>query len=149
MPHEPPDASTIVGSLVRLTRTLNARLRDIPDGAGLTLAELNVLGGIVKGYDLSSILVRKLLLDAPRVSRIVDSFVMNGVVSREEDPEDRRRSRLCVTSLGAQRLSQGRAELTMAMEDLLGGLTPEERAGLEIAVPGIRRVLLGEAATAE
>lgn len=141
MAAEISDAAATAGALIGLARALNVRLRETPEGTGLSVAELNVLGGIAKGYDLSSTLVRKLLLDAPRVSRIVDGFVESGYVTREPDPDDRRRLRLRLTPAGVEYLVRGRAELAQAMEDLLGGLSDEERAGLERALPGIRRML--------
>lgn len=149
MSRERSDPAATAGALIGFARALNARLRETPNGTGLALAELNVLAGIEKGYDLSSTLVRKLLLDAPRVSRIVEGFVASGFVTREPDPDDRRRCRLRLTTTGAEYLARGRAELALAMEDLLGGLTDEERAGLERAVPGMRRVLTAQAMPAD
>jgi DNA-binding MarR family transcriptional regulator len=141
------DPITTAAALIGFTRALNTRLREAPQADGLTLADLNVLGGIDKGYDLSSTLVRTLQLDAPRVSRIVDGFVESGCVLREADPDDRRRSRLRLTPSGRERLARGRDVLAAAMEDLLRGLTAEERAGLKVAVPGMRRVLADRGAT--
>jgi DNA-binding MarR family transcriptional regulator len=59
----------------------------------------------------------------------------------ERDPEDRRRSRLQLSAAGTEYLARGRAELAAAMEELLADLTEEERAGLERALPGLRRAL--------
>jgi DNA-binding MarR family transcriptional regulator len=134
-------------ALIGFARALNVRLRETPDGTGLALAELNVLGGIEKRHDLSTTLVRTLLLDAPRVSRIVDGFVASGYITRETDQDDRRRCRLRLTPSGIEVLARGRMELALAMEDMLRGLTDEERAGLERAVPGMRRVLVGDASS--
>jgi DNA-binding MarR family transcriptional regulator len=147
MPHDDSNLVDMAGALIGFARALNVRLRETPEGTGLALAELNVLGGIAKGYDLSSTLVRMLLLDAPRVSRIVDGFVVGGYVSREVDPNDRRRSRLRLTPKGVERLTQGRKELANAMDRLLGSLTEEERAGLERALPGMRRTLTDRVTT--
>jgi DNA-binding MarR family transcriptional regulator len=141
MSRESRDVVAMAAALVGFARTLNLNLRETPRGTGLALAELTVLAGIEMGYDLSSTLVRKLLLDAPRVSRIVDGFTASGYVAREPDPDDRRRFRLRLTALGVDSLARSREELSAAMEDLLGGLTDEERVGLEQAVPGMRRVL--------
>jgi MarR family transcriptional regulator, organic hydroperoxide resistance regulator len=146
MSGERSDPVAMAASVIGFTRALNVRMRETPQGTGLALAELNVLGGLEKGYDLSSTLVQKLLLDAPRVSRIVDGFVGSGYVVREPDPDDRRRYRLQLTPAGLEILARGRAELAAAMEDLLAGLTDEERAGFERAVPGMRRVLAGRTA---
>ena len=143
MEQDGSDLVTAAAAIAGFARALNMRLRETSEGAGLALAELNVLSGIERGDDLSSILVRKLLLDAPRVSRIVDGFVASGYVAREPDLDDRRRYRLRITPAGANLLARGRARLAAAMDDLLAGLTEQERAGLERAVPGMRRVLVG------
>jgi DNA-binding MarR family transcriptional regulator len=146
---ERSDPIAIAGVLVGFARALNARLRETPEGTGLAMAELNVLSGIAKGHDLSSTLSRRLLLDAPRVSRIVDGFVTSGYVIRELDPEDRRRSRLRLAPAGEDCLARGRAELAAAMEELLADLTKEERAALERALPGMRRAVARRKAATE
>ena len=139
MQAERTDSLTTAAALTGFARALNARLREAP--GGLTLADLNVLSGIDKGYDLCTTLVRRLLLDAPRVSRIVEGLVAAGYVRRAADPGDRRRCRLRLTPSGIERLETGRADLAAAMDTLLRGLTEAERDGLEGAVPGMRRVL--------
>ena len=139
MQAERTDSLMTAAALTGFARALNARLRET--SGGLALVDLNVLSGIGKGYDLSSTLVRKLMLDAPRVSRIVEGLVAAGYVRREADSDDRRRCRLRLTPSGAERLERGQADLAAAMDDLLRGLSDEERAGLERAVPGMRRVL--------
>jgi DNA-binding MarR family transcriptional regulator len=136
---ERTDTLATAAALTGFTRALNARLRET--SGGLTLADLQVLSGVKKGNDLSSTLARALLLDPPRVSRIVEGLVAEDYLQREADPEDRRRCRLRLTPGGVERLEEGRAALAAAMDDLLQGLTGEERDGLERAVPGMRRVL--------
>jgi DNA-binding MarR family transcriptional regulator len=140
-----PDAAAIAGAVVGFARALNARLRETPEGTGLTFVELNVLAGIEKGFDLTSTLARRLVVDPPRVSRVVDAFAERGYITREPDPDDRRRTRLLLTPSGAECLARGRSELSAAMDDLLSGMTTEEREGLERAVPGMRRVRLERA----
>ena len=146
MAKERPDAAAIAGAVVGFARAINARLRETPEGTGLTFAELNVLAGIDKGYDLTSTLARRLVLDPPRVSRIVDTFAERGYITREPDAEDRRRTRLRLTPTGAECLARGRSELAAAMDDLLGRMSADERESLERAVPGMRRVRLEDSA---
>src|SRR5579884_685320 len=112
--------------LIRLARLLNVRLRENPRGTGLALSEQNVLAGIDRGYDRPSVLARNLMLDMPRVSRIVERLHEDGYVRREVDPLDRRMSRLSLTPEGVAFLAQARAEVNQAMSNLLGGLTDEE-----------------------
>jgi DNA-binding MarR family transcriptional regulator len=148
MKSESSDPVATAGALIGFARALKALLQRTPGGVGLTLAELNVLAGIEKGHDLTSTLARVLLLDAPRVSRVVDGFVESGYVVRDVDPNDRRRARLRLTPEGTEVVTRGRRELGLAMEELLRALTDEEREGLQRAVPGMRRVLSGQTASA-
>ncbi|GAC1461830.1 MAG: MarR family transcriptional regulator [Chloroflexota bacterium] len=131
----------LAGTAVRLTRLLDQRVRQSRVADGINLAELGILGQIDRGLDLPSVLARELHLDPPRVTRMNDHLVSLGYVRREADPLDRRLCRLQLTEAGRKRLTEGRSELTDIMSALLGGLSPEERAGLEIGLQGVRRVL--------
>ncbi|GAC1633752.1 MAG: hypothetical protein NVS4B2_19790 [Chloroflexota bacterium] len=131
----------LAGTAVRLTRVLDQRVRQLRVADAINLAELGILGQIDRGLDLPSVLARELHLDPPRVTRMNDHLVCLGYVRREADPLDRRLCRLQLTEAGRKRLAEGRSELTDIMSALLGGLSPEERAGLEIGLQGVRRVL--------
>lgn len=69
-------------------------------------------------------------VDQPRASRLVQQAVDLGLVRREADPEDARRTRIALTDEGS-RIARGfrgqrREHLTQALADF----TPDERADL-------------------
>jgi MarR family transcriptional regulator for hemolysin len=127
------DALRMVGTLTRLSRTLDQRLRHA-SADDLSIIELSVLGQIERGIDLPSAVARVLQLDPARVTRITDRLVMLGYIEREADLGDRRRCHLRLTDAG-------RAELSTAVAELLAGLSDEERTGLMRGLESIRRVL--------
>jgi MarR family transcriptional regulator for hemolysin len=134
------DALRMVGTLTRLSRTLDQRLRHA-SADDLSIIELSVLGQIERGIDLPSAVARVLQLDPARVTRITDRLVMLGYIEREADVGDRRRCHLRLTDAGAKRVAAGRAELSTAVAELLAGLSDEERTGLMRGLESIRRVL--------
>ena len=139
-----PDALYYAGTLLRLVRTLDQRLRAATGPDPLTTTELGVLGQIDHGVDLPSLLARALRLDPARVTHVADRLVARGYIAREVDPKDRRCWRLRLTPLGRQRLEEGRADVRAAMEVLLGGLTEEERAGFLRGLEGVRRLVASD-----
>jgi DNA-binding MarR family transcriptional regulator len=142
------DALRQAGTLVLLVRALDQQLRAGMEPDALSLAELGVLGQVVRGVDLPSQVARALRLDRARVTHLVDRLVECGALTRSLDAQDRRCWRLQITEQGAHLLAEGRATVKAAMEALLGGLAEEERAGLTLGLTGARR-LLDAAAAAE
>ena len=69
-------------------------------------------------------------VDQPRASRLVQQAVQLGLVRREVDPEDARRSRVAVTDAGAALARGFRGERREAIDTALAGFTDEERADL-------------------
>lgn len=136
-----PDALRLVGTLLRLVRTVDQRFRAAGDASSLTLTELSVLGRIGRDVTLPSQIARTLRLDPARVTHVTDRLVSHGYVSRELDPDDRRCWRLRLTPEGDACLEQGRANARAAMETLLNGLSEDERADLYNGLEGARRVL--------
>jgi DNA-binding MarR family transcriptional regulator len=139
-----PDALYYAGTLLRLVRALDQRLRAATGPDPLTTTELSVLGHIDHGVDLPSLLARTLRLDPARVTHVADRLVARGYIGRAVDARDRRCWRLHLTPLGRQRLEEGRADIRAAMESLLGGLSEEERAGLLRGLEGVRRLVATE-----
>jgi DNA-binding MarR family transcriptional regulator len=105
------------------------------------VADLSVMRQIERGRDLPSLVARALQLDPGRVSRITDTLVALGYISRSEDQADRRRCRLELTPTGVERLRAGQADVSSAMYRLLAGLSDTERQGLTQGLEGARRVL--------
>jgi DNA-binding MarR family transcriptional regulator len=66
-------------------------------------------------------------LDRSDVVRWVDGLAARGLVQRTRDPGDRRRNVISITRQGVVRLEELDADIGRAQQDLLSGLSDEER----------------------
>lgn len=69
-------------------------------------------------------------VDQPRASRLVQQAAEMGLVRREADPEDARRTRIALTDAGRTIVRGFRGERRDAIDAALGTFTAEERAEL-------------------
>lgn len=69
-------------------------------------------------------------VDQPRASRLVQQAVHLGLVRREADPDDARRTRVALTDEGRALVRGFRGERRTAIDSALGAFTDAERAEL-------------------
>jgi DNA-binding MarR family transcriptional regulator len=69
-------------------------------------------------------------VDQPRASRLVQQAVDMGLVRREADPDDARRTRIVLTDQGRTIIRGFRGDRRDAIADALAGFTDAERAEL-------------------
>ncbi|WP_396657802.1 MarR family winged helix-turn-helix transcriptional regulator [Microbacterium sp.] len=69
-------------------------------------------------------------VDQPRASRLVQQAVEMGLVRREADPDDARRTRVVLTDEGAKIVRGFRGDRREAVAEALAGFTDQERAEL-------------------
>src|SRR5215204_2403104 len=69
-------------------------------------------------------------VDQPRASRLVQQAVQMGLVRREADPDDARRSRVALTEQGLALMRGFRGERRNAIDSALAAFTDDERAEL-------------------
>ena len=101
----------------------------------MTGARLSALSVLVYGGTQSlGSLARIERVAAPTMTRIVDALVRDGLVTRVEDPDDRRAIRLTVTPAGRDLMERGRARRIRHLAADLSTLDEEELAVLERAV---------------
>ncbi len=123
-----------------LSRAIDHEVRQGgPDS--LSMAEVSVLGQVDRGAKLPSAIARALQLDPGRVTRITDQLVSLGYITREIDPDDRRRCLLRLTDTGRTRIALARQNIASAINRLLSSLDPEERAALIGALEHVRTLL--------
>ncbi|HLO30635.1 MAG TPA: MarR family transcriptional regulator [Anaerolineales bacterium] len=67
-------------------------------------------------------------------SQLVDKLVQSGLIQREEDPHDRRAKLLNLTDKGRELIQRGTEERYRWIDELVGKLTPEERAQISEAL---------------
>jgi DNA-binding MarR family transcriptional regulator len=130
----------MVGTMLRLVRAIG-RAHSETGGGELTLPDISVLNRVFSGTDLPSLVARELRLDPPRVTRITDHLVELGLVVREDDPEDRRRSRLRVTESGEMHLREALTSVSRAVDAFLDEIKPQQRAALIDSMDAVRSVL--------
>lgn len=69
-------------------------------------------------------------VDQPRASRLIQQAAALGLVRREADPDDARRTRIALTDEGSQLVRGFRGERRERLQAALAGFTESERADL-------------------
>ncbi len=116
-----------------LWRLLHRYLRSLwryAKDQGLTMSQLFILRQIhaqtQRGCNISLISARMGVTNAA-ISQTLDHLVQQGLVSRTEDPQDRRNKRILLTAKGEQFLHQSMEASQSWMIDLIEQLTDDER----------------------
>ncbi len=73
----------------------------------------------------------RLVLDRATLSGVVDRMSSGGWITKEQDPEDKRTLRICLTDKGRDLKPSLSRERNQANEELLSGLNLEEKALLK------------------
>ena len=99
--------------------------------ASLTPAQAEVLQVLASHEPLMLVELGRLMIsETGSPSRLVDTLVTRGLVTREPGRDDKRVVRLRLTPAGRQTLADGRAQ-TAAIDDLIAArLTPDEMADI-------------------
>ncbi len=106
------------------------------DEQGLNLAQLKVLlalvGDMRAGSDcVGAELSERLGVSGATISRTVDSLVEKGLLTRAEDPQDRRRRVLAVTELGFNFVDRVAAARLAGIEEFVADLPERHRISLD------------------
>jgi DNA-binding MarR family transcriptional regulator len=113
-------------------------------GVDLSVSEVMALGELVGVEGLSQQQLGDALgLEKSTVSRLAAGLEGRGWIARERDPANRRFYRLGLTPAGRDVALLVGTALREHHAKLLGGLTPEERAGLVLGLAGLLRVIDG------
>ena len=84
---------------------------------------------------------RALHLAANSVSTLVNQLVDAGLLHREPDPADRRATRLEITAAARERMATWRRARTGLVADALAGLSEEDTAAIEQALPALEKLM--------
>ncbi len=127
------DKAHLISEVVDLHRRVNRALRQHGPEAwmelNLTVAQLKSLFFISnRGSSNSRKLAEALGVTPANVTGIVDRLVEQGLVSRQENPEDRRVLLLRATDKGEAILADLRERRITHLSDVLAGLSAEELA---------------------
>jgi MarR family transcriptional regulator, lower aerobic nicotinate degradation pathway regulator len=95
---------------------------------GLRLGHLAVLGALAEHSGQSQrSLADALAIHPTDLVAIVDDLLGRRLVSRDVDPEDRRRRRVQITAAGRRLVARATAASQRVLDDILTPLTPAER----------------------
>lgn len=98
---------------------------------GETLAQAEMLLAIAQGERADQVgLARACGIDTSTAAVIIGNLQVTGMITREQDPFDRRRSLPVLTDEGLARLSAVRGAFAQLQADLLEGVAPAARAVL-------------------
>jgi DNA-binding MarR family transcriptional regulator len=93
----------------------------------LTIQKYRALSYLVGNPASPSELARRLIVQPPVITRLIDGLVAQGLVERRRDESDHRRSSLVVTRSGAAALRRADAAIQTAMDHVGSELNGEER----------------------
>lgn len=131
-----PESSEHPGRVIaRLARQLELALATVD----LSLPQYRILTFLAGGNEAASALAEKLAVSRPSVTGVVDGLVSRGLVTRVDDPADRRRVGHDLTAAGRQLFERAEAEVERRLNEILShrpdqapaalaGLTPWQEA---------------------
>ena len=129
------DKAELVKQIIELQRQVRRVLRRRKPEAwmnlNLTIAQLKSLFLIAREGSMNTkSLAEGLGVTSSNVTGIIDRLVKQGLVSRQENPEDRRMLRLRVTDKGEDILTSLREETISSMSEVLARMSIEELSSL-------------------
>ena len=130
---EPADASAVVvaDQFGRTAKRLGRAFDDALAPHGVTLPRARVLFEVADGGPMRVAAVGAAIgIAQGTASEIADALVREGLLTRSEDPADRRAVLLHATAEGLLHAERWRASYTQAVEDLFEPLGPTQRAQL-------------------
>ncbi|WP_326951376.1 MarR family transcriptional regulator [Amycolatopsis sp. NBC_00348] len=135
-------AERLLGTVQGIRRVVRRRVRaDVP-GFPLPGAQVEVLRVVADhpGVGVAAA-ARELHLAANSVSTLVNQLVEAGLLHREPDPLDRRATRLELTAAATDRMAAWRRARTGLVADALTGLSEEDKAVIEQALPALEKLM--------
>jgi len=125
----------VMFSVLHAARALEDRIEAALAGADLSLPKLNVLTQLVQAGEplpLSDLAARMACVRS-NITQLVDRLEADGLVKREDDPNDRRSIRAALTALGRERQKAGEKQLEAVQAAFADALSEADRASLKRA----------------
>jgi len=145
-----PERAAILAEIFELNSQVHDRAMGLvgpmPMPPDLTMQQVRVLGQIVKKPGISGHELGELMqISAPTASGLIDRLVEKGLVTRFDDPDDRRVRRLRPTSDGIEVIRQMDSMFGRAMGVTIGLLSLEEldiiRQGTVVMLRALERAV--------
>jgi DNA-binding MarR family transcriptional regulator len=140
----PNDGEVVIPALLRFARgsyaqAVSARLAaagfdDLPRNGSF------VLGGMVRESASAADMIIGLGVSKQAASQLIDTLVVRGYLTREVDPEDRRRMTISLTDRGRSATLATRAAVDSIDAQLAAMITPAELAGLRAGLTALGQI---------
>jgi DNA-binding MarR family transcriptional regulator len=127
-------ADLVLEVVPRVMRLIRAEMRGAT-GSGVSVPQLRALLAVRRqpGTNLSAV-AEHLGVGLASASTLVDRLVRQGLLTRVQDPDERRRVRLELTAEGALRLDVARRRASEALAEALASCTAAERSAVRQAM---------------
>jgi DNA-binding MarR family transcriptional regulator len=141
-PPEPGPLPALADRLGYLLKHAQLRLAELNSAAlapfGISGRQLAVLIAIDDRESQSQQEVaRRMAVDRTTMVALIDDLEGNGLVERQQDPDDRRKNVVVLTDAGRTTLRQANAATSEAEQRFLGSLSDDESATLKKALQAI------------
>ena len=117
--------------LWKAARAVETRAHESIQGTGLCASDFAILETLLhKGPLPVNTIGRKVLLTTGSITTAVDRLAERGLVSRKDDPDDRRVRRVVLTAKGRRLIEPAFEAHAADLDEVVAVLTPRERATL-------------------
>ena len=99
-----------------------------------------ILGGMANRGGTAGNLIRELGVSKQAASQLIDTLVLRGYLSREINPDDRRRMNVVLTEHGCAAAAAIRTGIAEVDTKLAGMLSPDELAGLRAGLAALGQI---------
>ncbi len=130
---KPIGAGALAAELRVAVMRTSRRLRAEAASREVSPGQYSVLAGILNSPLTVGQLAMREQIQAPSMTRIVNALASAGLVSREENPGDRRQVLVRITDAGSAALLRARSKRTAWLAKQVAALTPQQRATLHEA----------------
>ncbi len=144
MPSEPPEDEVVIPALLRGARGSYAQAVTASlQSAGFDDMPRNgpfVLGGMANRGWSGADMIEALEVTKQAASQLIDTLVVRGYLTRQVNPEDRRRLTIELTERGKAAAVAVRAGVESVDAELAGMISPEELAGLRAGLTALAEI---------
>jgi DNA-binding MarR family transcriptional regulator len=121
--------ATLAIEVIRTLHALETRLDEALEPLGLSLAKLGALSKLAAADEPLplSTLAERLACVRSNITQLVDRLEAEKLVTRSDDPRDRRSVRAELTAKGRERHAAGMRALDKVERDLLARLNPQQQ----------------------
>ena len=105
---------------------------------GLTMPQFGILIYVLHCEKCTvSEISERMGISNPAASQLVDRLVLNGLLTRSEDPRDRRARQIQLTEQGHLLIKNSQQDRFRWVENLIDSLPEEDRAAVQKAIPAL------------